>query len=135
MSQCAAALGRMSVACGPASMLLPTAESSVETETSVELLRNKTYTTDALRSSVNVTAPEQDSTESRHPDQFGKIATVTKRAKITIRYDTYIHTYMYIQTLDNAHNSQAQGLNLRRGGHTRTREAILTCACSKADIH
>ena len=25
--------------------------------------------------------------------------------------DTYIHTY--IQTLDNAHNSQAQGLNLR----------------------
>jgi len=25
------------------------------------------------------------------------------------------YAYMYLRTLDNAHNSQAQGLNLRRG--------------------
>ena len=27
---------------------------------------------------------------------------------------TYIHTYIHTKTLDNAHNSQAQGSNLRR---------------------
>jgi len=74
--ECDAALGRMSVACGPASILLPAADSPIQTTT--EELASTTITSDAHHSPVNVTALNENDGEFLHPDHFGKIATVNQ---------------------------------------------------------
>ena len=58
--------------------------------------------------SSSTSSPHSCRTTQAHTDTHVSSSLTTTQ----LRYDT-IHTY--IQTLDSAHNSQAQGLNLRRG--------------------
>ena len=82
---CYAALGRMSVECGPASLVLPAVDSSTET-TTVEL-PNTTNTRDAEVSSVNITASDENSEEFLHPDHFGKVASVKAKFHYAILFE------------------------------------------------
>ena len=62
--------------------------------------------------SSSTSSPHSCRTTQAHTDtHVSSTLTTTQLRYDTIRHDT-IHTY--IQTLDSAHNSQAQGLNLRR---------------------
>jgi len=70
--RCVAALGRMSVACGSASMVLPAVDSSTET-TTLEW-PSTTNTSDADQSSVDIAASDGDDEGFLHRDQFDKIA-------------------------------------------------------------
>jgi len=68
------ALGTMSVACGPASMLL-----SIESmrETTTAGLPNTTDIRDAHLPLVNITLSDKNDEESLQSDHFGKIIRIT----------------------------------------------------------